>query len=111
MKPKQKCEPNTDLFREELAQMINLNHAMCIMSAQVDWARADSIVNGWFDSETGRPAKDSRLIAGLILIKQMFNVSDEDLPIRWVENPYWQYFCGEVYFQHEFPIHPTSMTK
>jgi len=111
MKPKQKSEPNTDLFREELAQMINLKHPLCTMSQQMDWNKADGIVRGWFDSEIGRPAKDTRLIAGLILLKQMFNVSDDDLPLRWVENPYWQYFCGEVYFQHDFPIHPTSMTK
>ena len=29
----------------------------------------------------------------------------------WVENPYWQYFCGEVYFQHEAPIDPSSLTR
>ncbi|MCH7591609.1 MAG: IS5 family transposase [Planctomycetes bacterium] len=30
---------------------------------------------------------------------------------RWVESPYWQYFCGYTHMQHECPIHPTSMTK
>jgi IS5 family transposase len=30
---------------------------------------------------------------------------------RWVENPYWQYFCGYTHMQHECPIHPTSLTK
>ncbi len=29
----------------------------------------------------------------------------------WTENSYWQYFCGEEYFQHKMPIHPTTMTK
>ncbi len=29
----------------------------------------------------------------------------------WTENPYWQYFCGEEYFQHKMPIHPVTMTK
>ena len=29
----------------------------------------------------------------------------------WVENPYWQYFCGEVYFQHEAPVDPSSLTR
>jgi transposase, IS5 family len=28
----------------------------------------------------------------------------------WVENPYWQYFCGEQYFCHDMPIDPSLMT-
>jgi IS5 family transposase len=91
--------------------MINLNHPVCVMANHIDWEKADRIILDWFDSDLGRPAKPTRLIAGLFLLKQMFNVSDEDLPERWVENPYWQYFCGENFFQHEFPIHPTSMSK
>ena len=30
---------------------------------------------------------------------------------RWAENPYWQYFCGESYFQHELPLNPSSLTR
>lgn len=111
MKPKSKMERNGDLFREELAQMINLDHALCVMASEINWDLADEIVMNWFESSEGRPAKLTRLIAGLFFLKQMYNVSDDDLPQRWMENPYWQYFCGETYFQHEFPIHPTSMTK
>ena len=37
--------------------------------------------------------------------------SDESVVAKWVENVYWQYFCGFEYMQHDFPIHPTSMTK
>jgi IS5 family transposase len=51
------------------------------------------------------------LIAGLFYLKHAFNLSDEALVVRWVENPYWQYFCGEIYLQHKLPIDPTSMTK
>lgn len=111
MKPKANREVHRDLFREELVQMINLDHSLCLMAEQINWDLANDVIMGWFKSSDGRPAKPTRLIAGLFFLKQMFNVSDDDLPGRWVENPYWQYFCGEQYFQHEFPIHPTSMTK
>ena len=30
---------------------------------------------------------------------------------RWVENPYWQFFCGEEFFRHALPIHPCQMTR
>ena len=48
---------------------------------------------------------------GLFFLKATYKVSDKDLPQRWVENPYWQYFCGEQYLQHNFPIDPSSMSK
>lgn len=44
-------------------------------------------------------------------LKHAFDRSDGEAESHWVENPYWQYFCGEEYFQHEFPIDPSLMTK
>ncbi|MDO9577067.1 MAG: transposase [Candidatus Cloacimonadales bacterium] len=59
----------------------------------------------------GRPAKSVRLMVGLHYLKYLKEISDEQLVETWIENPYWQYFCGEEYFRTEFPIHPTSLTK
>ena len=50
-------------------------------------------------------------MVGLHYLKHAFNLSDEIAVERWTENPYWQYFCGMKYFEHEMPIHPTSMTR
>jgi len=50
-------------------------------------------------------------MAGLLYLKHTLALSDEALIARWVENAYWQYFYGETYFQHEPPIHPTSLTR
>jgi len=50
-------------------------------------------------------------LAGLHYLKYTFNESDESVVARWVENPYWQYFCGYEYLQHELPLHPTSLTR
>ena len=59
----------------------------------------------------GRPGIAIRLMVGLHYLKHAFNESDESVVARWVQNPYWQYFCGFEYMQHECPIHPTSMVK
>jgi IS5 family transposase len=59
----------------------------------------------------GAPALRTRLIAGLHYLKYAYGLSDEEVVERWRENPYWQYFCGEEYFQHELLCHPTSLTK
>src|SRR5262249_60992262 len=53
----------------------------------------------------------TRLVAGLFILKHMHNFSDEALCERWVENPYFQYFCGEVVFLHELPFDRSSLTR
>ncbi|WP_404665352.1 transposase [Rhabdochlamydiaceae symbiont of Dictyostelium giganteum] len=30
---------------------------------------------------------------------------------KWVENVYWQFFCGYDFFQQDFPIRPTTLTR
>ena len=57
-----------------------------------------------YDDKTGRPGCPTRLMVGLHYLKYAFNESDESVLDRFLENPYWQYFCGFEYFQHELPI-------
>src|SRR5262249_59961701 len=59
----------------------------------------------------GQPPLSTRLVAGLFILKHMHNLSDEELCDRWVENPYYQYFCGEVVFRHELPFDRSSLTR
>ena len=66
---------------------------------------------GQFSAEMGRPALATRLLVGLHYLKCLSNVSDGGVVASWVENPYWQYFCGIDYFVHEFPCNPSSLVK
>ena len=50
-------------------------------------------------------------IVGLHYIKYAFNESDESVVEGLIENPYWQYFCGFEYFQHEVPLDPSSLSR
>ena len=100
-----------DMFRSELRSILNLRHELCQMAELIDWQRLDEQFSQFFPSHTGKPATRTRLIVGLFYLKQAFNMSDESLIERWVENPYWQYFCGEQYLQHKFPVDPTSLVK
>lgn len=47
---------------------------------------------------------------GCLILKQMYNLSDETIAEGWVMNPYMQYFCGEAHFQHKFPFEPPSIS-
>ena len=90
--------------------MINMGHELVILSDKVDW---DFLYESFVDvycSDNGRPGVNIRLMTGLLILKSIHKLSDEDVVERWVENPYYQYFCGEVYFKHKFPISPTSLT-
>lgn len=50
-------------------------------------------------------------MVGLLYLKEAFNQSDESLMNLWVENPYWQAFCGFQYMQHNAPIDPSSLSR
>jgi IS5 family transposase len=50
-------------------------------------------------------------MAALAILKHMHDLSDEGLCERWVENPYFQLFCGEEFFQHKLRFDRSSMTR
>ena len=41
-------------------------------------------------------------------MKQMYNLGDETVVERYLENPYWQHFSGEVHFQYMLPFDPND---
>ena len=96
-----------ELFRSGLDQMISLNQALVVLSKEVDWNWIETELKGYYSRE-GRPSIPIRTIVGMLLLKQLYNQSDESVLARWVENPYWQYFTGETHFQHKPPFDPTD---
>ncbi|MBR4423908.1 MAG: IS5 family transposase, partial [Mailhella sp.] len=60
-------------------------------------------------AEIGRPAKSIRLMVGLLLLKQLENLSDERVVEAWLQNPYYQAFCGMKHFQWSFPCNPSEL--
>lgn len=112
MKPRLRPDAGQlDLFQAQFEQLLNLDHPLCVLAGQIDWERFDATFADCYCPDTGAPAKAIRLLVGMHYLKHTFNVSDESLVGRWVENPYWQYFCGFETMQHEVPLHPTSLTK
>jgi len=111
MKPKKtKKTPQSELFRSRLEQILNREHPLFVLAGQINWSVFDEEF-GNFYSDKGRPGIPTRVMVGLHYLKHTFNESDETVVMRFVENPYWQYFCGYEYFQHTFPIDPSSMTR
>jgi IS5 family transposase len=111
MGPKGKHPSTGDLFQQPLVDLINLKHPLVKLADLIDWPIFETRWSAFFPSKTGRPATPPRLVAGLLYLQHTFACSDEELIRTWVENPYWQQFCGETYFQHEPPIDPSSLTR
>lgn len=111
MGPKPKGPQTGELFRQPLAELINGNHPLTKLAGLIDWRIFEREWTLLFPSGRGRPATPPRLIAGLLYLQHTFACSDEALIWTWVENPYWQHFCGEIYFQHEPPIDPSSLSR
>ncbi|MGK2953542.1 MAG: IS5 family transposase [Thiobacillus sp.] len=100
-----------DLFRLELVNIIDSRHELARLGELIDWSVFDREFGAQFVSTTGRPALPTRLITGLLYLKHTFALSDEEVVERWTENPYWQHFCGERYFQHELPCDASSLVR
>ncbi len=111
MKPRSQPRDAFELFQAHFDQMLDPDHELIVLANQINWPSLDVAFADCYRPDIGAPAKAIRLMAGLHYLKYTFNESDESVVARWVENPYWQYFCGYTHMQHDCPIHPTSMTK
>jgi len=111
MKPRKPPPEQDDLLRARLIEMIDLRHELVKLADLIEWEVFEREWAGFFASHTGRPATPPRLVAGLFYLQHAFRLSDEAVVARWAENPYWQHFCGETFFQHRLPIDPSSMTR
>ena len=110
MVPRKPRDSSDDLFRSRLDAMIAMDHALVKLAGLIDWSRFDAAF-GRFYTQKGRPGLPTRLMAGLHLLKHMEGLSDEAVCAKWVENPYFQFFCGEQFFRHKLVLDRSSMTR
>lgn len=112
MKPRERRETGAhDLFRARLDQIIDMNHELVKLAKTVSWRFLEDRCGAVYTDGPGYPPLPTRLMAGLAMLKHTFDLSDEELCARWVENPYFQYFCGEEFFLHRLPFDRSSMTR
>lgn len=103
-----------DLFRSRLANQIDLRHPLAQLAGRMPWAALEDALAPTLPPDPaggGRPALPVRLMAGLLYLKHAYDLSDEEVCVRWLENPYWQFFTGEVVFQTALPCNPSSLTR
>ena len=110
MRPKQQPKArHDDLFRSRLDQIINMKHELVVLAQRIDWVWIDEQLADRF-SENGRPAEPVRFMIGMFMLKHTYGLSDEQVWDRWVQDPYFQYFTGEAFFQHVLPHERSGMS-
>ncbi|SOE74753.1 Transposase DDE domain-containing protein [Burkholderia sp. OK233] len=126
-----------DFFRSRLDTMIDVRHPLAVLAARMPWASIEASLAPLFErraregrgseamdlfgvaprlagagvSAAGRPRLPIRLMVGLLYLKHAYNESDDSVCERWAENVYFQYFCGEEYFQPCLPCDPTNLVR
>lgn len=101
----------SDLFKVMLSDLVAKGHELVLLRDAIDWKRFEDVLAPAYCSDNGRPSIPVRMMAGLTFLKYMFAMSDQDVLDNWCENPYWQYFCGGVFFEHEPPTDQATMSR
>jgi transposase, IS5 family len=112
MKPRERRDSGQgDLLRSRLDAILDMDHQLVALARKVDWGFLEKRFGEVYRDDPGQPPLPTRLMAGLTILKYTYNLSDEELCARWVENPYYQFFCGEEFFQHELVLDRSSLTR
>ena len=112
MRPKERRETGqTDLFRARLDQIVDLQHPLAKLARTIDWVFLETRFGAVYRDGPGQPPLATRLMAGLSILKHLHDLSDEALCERWLENPYYQLFCGEEFFRHRLLFDRSSLTR
>jgi transposase, IS5 family len=107
-KPKQIVQTS---FFLSLAEQLNARHPLYLLANTIDWGVFETAFSKHYSATMGKPAKPIRLMVSLLILKQLRNLSDENLVVAWSENLYYQYFGGEQYFVPDEPCSSTELVE
>jgi len=111
MRPKKPVEkPQSELFHIRLDVVCDPTNSLVKLADRIDWDGLDEKFASLY-AEDGRPATATRMMIGLTLLQSLYGLGEDDVVNRWPENPYWQYLCGETFFQHRPPIVRSGLSK
>jgi IS5 family transposase len=92
------------LFKfEHVFTDLDEQHELMILSKKIDWPTLESKLSVYYSFNHGAPALPIRLMSGLLILKTLYDLSDEMLIENWVSNPYYQAFTGATKFHSSPP--------
>ena len=95
------CHQQTSFFGTDLLDQIDQADPLIMLSKVIPWEDFESEFSAGYSQGKGRPSIPIRRLVGLLILKQLENLSDEQVVIQWKRNPYYQAFCGLKSFQNK----------
>jgi transposase, IS5 family len=99
-----------ELFKEDLFSQLRDDHPLLVIGKKIKWVVFDERF-GVHYARLGRAGIPTRIMVGLHYLKHAKNLSDDEVLAQFSENPYWQAFCGYLYFELQAPCDTTTMVK
>ena len=99
-----------NLFGGSFMDMLDSKDPLIVLADNFPWSKVESELSQYYTG-IGRPPKPIRLMVGLLLLKQLENLSDENVVLQFKRNPYYQYFCGFAEYTPSIPCHATELVK
>jgi transposase, IS5 family len=91
-------QAQTDLFKNLLANQLNPKHLLYLLAQAIPWKKLEEAFAPRY-GRVGLPSHPIRKMASLLMLKHLYNFSDERVAAMWQESPYYQYWAGEATFQ------------
>ncbi|SFG30016.1 transposase [Neptunomonas qingdaonensis] len=70
----------------DIANQLNANHPLLALGRAIDWSLLEHEFKPLY-SARGRNVKPIRLMSGLLMLKQLYNLSDEAVVAQWQNEP------------------------
>ncbi|HQW16302.1 MAG TPA: IS5 family transposase [Niabella sp.] len=102
--------PQSSMF-SSLVDIIDQQHPLVLLGDKIDWHRFEESFSRHYSQRMGKPAKPIRLMVSLLILKQLRNLSDENIVLHWSENLYFQYFSGCMVFTPGLPCSATELVE
>lgn len=99
----------TNIFGSDLLLQLDPSDPLLKLAQIIPWDDFDSQFAKHYSQDTGAPSKPIRLMVGLLILKQLEDLSDESVVLQWKRNPYYQAFCGMTEFQQTLPCDSTEL--
>ncbi|VVM24290.1 ISPg7, transposase [uncultured Gammaproteobacteria bacterium] len=99
----------SNLFHSELFSQLDVKDPLIQLANTINWTVFDDAFEQHYSQDNGRPSKPIRLMVGLLLLKQLENLSDERVVLQFKRNPYYQYFCGYSNYMPGMPCNATEL--
>ena len=90
-------------FSSDLMSQLDTKDPLLILAQRIKWQEFEDSFIKHYSLTTGRPSKPIRLMVGLLILKQLENLSDEAVALQFKRNPYYQAFCGLNEFTSTMP--------